>query len=112
MILLGHQFNRLRRWCGRPDWSLSAYVKHRVKNIVKFVTDYEHALAREAQKRGADGVICGHIHKAEIRPFDGITYYNTGDWVESCTALVEHFDGQIEIIRWRGAAAPANLPPV
>ncbi|TAN37015.1 MAG: UDP-2,3-diacylglucosamine diphosphatase [Verrucomicrobia bacterium] len=103
MILLGHQFNRLRRWCGRPEWSLSAYVKHRVKNIVKFVTDYEHALACEAQKRGADGVICGHIHKAEIRGFDGITYFNTGDWVESCTALVEHFDGRLELVRWRDA---------
>lgn len=110
MILLGRPLNRLRRWLGRPDWSLSAYVKQRVKNIIKFVTDYEQALAREARKRGADGVICGHIHKAEIRAFEGIAYYNTGDWVESCTALVEHFDGRLEIIRWRGAAAPATLP--
>ena len=110
MILIGRQFNRLRRLFGQPDWSLSAYVKHRVKNIVKFVTDYEHALAREAQKRGADGVICGHIHKAEIRDFEGMTYCNTGDWVESCTALVEHFDGKLEIIHWLDVPVPSLVP--
>jgi UDP-2,3-diacylglucosamine pyrophosphatase LpxH len=110
MILIGRQLNRLRRWLGRPDWSLAAAIKQRVKNVIKFVTDYEHALAREAHKRGADGVVCGHIHKAEIREFEGIAYFNTGDWVESCTALVEHFDGRLEIIRWRGAPAPATLP--
>ena len=109
MILLGHGLNRLRRCFGRPEWSLSAYVKHRVKNIIKFVTDYEQALAREARKRGADGVICGHIHKAEMREFEGISYFNTGDWVESCTALVEHFDGRLEIIHWRDVPAAASL---
>jgi UDP-2,3-diacylglucosamine pyrophosphatase LpxH len=110
MILIGRPLNRLRRWLGRPDWSLAAALKQRVKNVIKFVTDYEHALALEAHKRGADGVVCGHIHKAEIRKFEGIAYFNTGDWVESCTALVEHFDGRLEIIRWRGAPAPATLP--
>ena len=109
MILLGHGLNRLRRCFGRSEWSLSAYVKHRVKNIVKFVTDFEQALAREARKRGADGVICGHIHKAEMREFEGISYFNTGDWVESCTALVEHFDGRLEIIHWRDAPVAASL---
>ena len=110
MIIIGRRLNTLRHWFGRPEWSLSAYVKQRVKNIVKFVTDYEQALAREARKRGADGVICGHIHKAEIREFDGLAYYNTGDWVESCTALVEHFDGRLEIIQWRTAVAQSNVP--
>ena len=111
MILIGRQFNRLRRWLGRPEWSLSAYVKHRVKNIVKFVTNYEHALAHEAGRRAADGVVCGHIHKAEIKAFEGITYYNAGDWVESCTALVEHFDGRLEIICWRDASSPPKPSP-
>jgi len=110
MILIGHGLNRLRRWCGRPDWSLAAYLKQRVKNIVKFVTDYEEALTREARKRGADGIVCGHIHKAESKQFADIAYYNDGDWVESCTALVEHDDGRLEIICWRDAAAPATLP--
>jgi len=110
MILIGHGLNRLRRWCGRPDWSLAAYVKQRVKNIVKFVADYEEALTREAHKRGADGIVCGHIHKAEIKQFADIAYYNVGDWVESCTALAEHDDGRLEIIHWRDAAATATLP--
>ena len=110
MILIGHGLNRLRRWLGCREWSLSAYVKQRVKNIVKFVTDYEHALIHEARKRGADGVVCGHIHKAEIKQVDGVAYFNTGDWVESCTALVEHDDGRLEIINWKAGAAPVTLP--
>ena len=107
MIMIGRRLNALRRWLGRPEWSLSAYVKQRVKNIVKFVTNYEQALMHEARKRDADGVICGHIHKAEIRTSAGLAYCNTGDWVESCTALVEHFDGRLDIIHWRDAA-PAS----
>ncbi len=110
MILIGRKLNALQRLFGRAEWSLSAYVKQRVKNLVKFVTDYEHALAREAARCGAEGVVCGHIHKAEMREFEGLAYLNTGDWVESCTALVEHFDGRLEIIRWREAEAAANLP--
>ena len=104
MILVGRALNRLRRWLGFPEWSLSAYVKHRVKNIIKFVTDYEHALMREAGRRGADGVVCGHIHKAEIKEVDNLTYYNTGDWVESCTAVIEHFDGTMALVKWAGTA--------
>lgn len=108
VIHLGRWLNRARRALGLPEWSLSAYVKGRVKNIVKFITDYEQALTREARKRGAQGVVCGHIHKAEIRPHAAIAYYNTGDWVESCTALAEHADGRMEIIRWcTPAATPA-----
>jgi UDP-2,3-diacylglucosamine pyrophosphatase LpxH len=104
MIGVGRRFNRLRRALGFREWSLSAYVKHRFKNIVNFITDYEKALAREARRRGADGVVCGHIHKAEIKSLDGIMYYNCGDWVESCTALAEHHDGTLEILNW-------NRPP-
>ena len=102
-IHLGRFINRLRRMLGLREWSLSAYVKQRVKNVVKFVTNYEHALAREARRRQAQGVVCGHIHKAEMRDFDGIQYCNCGDWVESCTALAEHNDGSLEIIRWKKA---------
>ncbi|MFH0879281.1 MAG: UDP-2,3-diacylglucosamine diphosphatase [Lentisphaerota bacterium] len=110
MIHLGRALNRLRRLLGLREWSLSAHIKQRVKNIVKFVTDYEQALAREARKRGANGVVCGHIHKAEIRPFDGVMYYNTGDWVESCTALIEKHDGGMEIISWKKSLSnPAKL---
>ena len=85
---------------GLPYWSLSQYLKHQVKNAVSFISDFETVLAHEARRRGFDGVVCGHIHKAEIRDMDGITYCNDGDWVESCTALVEHADGRLEVLSW------------
>ncbi len=93
-------FNRARRAMGFPYWSLSAWLKNKVKNAVKYIDDFEHALATEARRRGLDGVICGHIHKAEIRDIDGIAYMNDGDWVESCTALVEDWDGKFQIVHW------------
>lgn len=92
--------NRVRRLFGLPHWSLAAYLKKRVKNAVQFISGYEEAVARAAADRGADGVVCGHIHSAEVRAFGDVTYYNDGDWVESCTALVEHFDGRMEILDW------------
>jgi UDP-2,3-diacylglucosamine pyrophosphatase LpxH len=103
MILVGRVLNRIRRLFGRPEWSLSAYIKKRVKNIVKFIADYECALMREARRRGADGVVCGHIHKAEIKEVAGLTYFNAGDWVESCTAVAEDYDGRMALVEWAGA---------
>ena len=100
MIHVGRVLNRAFRKLGFPEWSLSAYVKGRVKNIVKFIVDYEHAMMREARRNGVDGVVCGHVHKAEIKHVDGLLYCNAGDWVESCTAIVEHFDGRLDLIRW------------
>ncbi|WP_371132623.1 UDP-2,3-diacylglucosamine diphosphatase [Phenylobacterium sp.] len=96
-------FNRLRRRLGLGYWSLSAYLKGRVKNALQFIDGFETALADEARRRGVDGVICGHIHKAEMRMIDGVLYVNDGDWVESCTALVEHDDGRLEILDWAKA---------
>ncbi len=78
----------------------AAHLKKRVKNAVQFISGYEEVVARAAAERGADGVVCGHIHSAEIRQFGAVTYYNDGDWVESCTALVEYGDGRMEIIDW------------
>ena len=101
--------NRIRRRMGLPYWSLSAYLKNRVKKAVEFLSNFEHAMVREARKRGADGVICGHVHTPEARMIDGIVYFNDGDWVESCSALVEHFDGRFELIRWTGIQA-ARVP--
>ncbi|SFR77333.1 UDP-2,3-diacylglucosamine diphosphatase [Sphingomonas jatrophae] len=92
--------NWVRRRFGLPYWSLAAHLKKRVKNAVQFIGRYEEVVAHAARERGVDGVVCGHIHSAEIRQFGDITYYNDGDWVESCTALVEHFDGTMEIIDW------------
>ena len=99
-LRLNTVFNRIRRRLGQPYWSLSAYLKHKVKNAVKFVDDYEQAVANEAARHGVDGVVCGHIHHAEIRQVGDITYCNDGDWVESCTALVEHEDGRLELLHW------------
>lgn len=93
-------FNRARRRLGFGYWSLSAFLKTRVKNALQFIENFEAAVADEARRRGVDGVICGHIHKAEIRDIDGTAYINDGDWVESCTALVEHPDGRFEILEW------------
>jgi UDP-2,3-diacylglucosamine pyrophosphatase LpxH len=100
-------FNAVRRRFGHPYWSLSAWLKLRVKNAVNFISEFEQAVAVTARERSADAVICGHIHHAESRMIDGIEYINDGDWVESCTALVEHYDGSFEIVVWRG---PASLP--
>lgn len=99
-------FNRARARLGLPYWSLSRYLKSKVKRAVSYVGDFEAAVAREARRRGADGVVCGHIHHAEMRLVDGTLYCNDGDWVESLTALVEHADGRLEIIdRSRTAVA-------
>ena len=108
---LNHWFNAGRRRLGLPYWSLSAYLKHRVKNAMEFIAHFERSLAREARSRGLDGVICGHIHHAEIREIEGVLYCNDGDWVESCTALVEHRDGRLEILDWAQLRGQDLLAP-
>ena len=100
VLMLNTLLNRARRRFGFGYWSLSAFLKSKVKNALQFIENFEAAVAGEAQRRGVDGVICGHIHKAEMRTIAGTTYINDGDWVESCTALVEHVDGRLEILRW------------
>ncbi len=98
LLKLNRPVNFLRRRFGLGHWSLSAYVKHRVKNAVAFIGQFEDAIVRYAQDFQVDGVLCGHIHSAAIRETGGIAYYNSGDFVESCTALVEHFDGKLELL--------------
>jgi UDP-2,3-diacylglucosamine pyrophosphatase LpxH len=93
-------FNKVRRKLGFTYWSLSAWAKLKVKNAVNFIGAFEVALAEAARRHHADGVVCGHIHHAVIRDIDGITYVNIGDFVESCTAIAEHQDGRLEILRW------------
>src|SRR5882724_6365808 len=99
-LKLNRHLNSLRARMGLPYWSLSKYLKLKVKRAVSYVGDFENAVAREARKRGMHGVVCGHIHHAELRDIDGIVYANDGDWVESLTALAEHADGRLEIIDW------------
>ena len=106
-LKLNRYLNSLRARMGLPYWSLSKYLKQKVKRAVSYVGDFEAALAREARRRGAQGVVCGHIHHAELRDIDGILYANDGDWVESLTALVEHADGRLEIIDWSHRASHA-----
>jgi UDP-2,3-diacylglucosamine pyrophosphatase LpxH len=91
---------KARKAMGLPYWSLSAWLKHKVKNAVEYISRYEETVAAEARKRGVDGVVCGHIHHAEIRMIGDVLYLNDGDWVESCSALVEDARGNMEILRW------------
>ncbi len=90
----------VRKRMGLPYWSLSAWLKHKVKNAVEYISRFEEVVAAEAARRGVDGVVCGHIHHAEIRRIGDVLYLNDGDWVESCTALVEDARGHMEILRW------------
>jgi UDP-2,3-diacylglucosamine pyrophosphatase LpxH len=90
----------VRKQFGLPYWSLSGWLKHKVKNAVEYISRFEEIVAHEAQQRGVDGVVCGHIHHAEIRQIGDILYHNDGDWVESCSALVEDAHGNMEILRW------------
>jgi UDP-2,3-diacylglucosamine pyrophosphatase LpxH len=92
--------NRMRRLWGGHYWSLSNWAKQQVKGAVNYISEYESVLADDARRGGFDGVVCGHIHAASIRRIGGLDYVNTGDWVESCTAIVEHSDGRLELIDW------------
>lgn len=105
------QINRLlrviRRFFGiRSNFSLAAYVKFKVKNIVQFISDYEESIVHSLRNANVDGVVCGHIHHAEMKMIDGFQYINTGDFVESCTAIVEHHSGELELVRWEKIESP------
>jgi len=101
-LLWVNRFLRIfRRWFGmQSNFSLAAFVKFKVKNVVQFISDYEESIVSTLKDEGLDGVICGHIHHAEIKDIDGFLYINTGDFVESCTAIVEHSNGTLELVKW------------
>lgn len=111
-LRLNTHLNSWRARLGLPYWSLSKYLKHRVKTALNYVLQFEGAVAAEARKRGMDGVVCGHIHRAEMREIDGTLYCNDGDWVESLTAIVEQHDGRLHIVQWPGhaSAQPRSQP--
>ena len=100
-LKLNRYLNNMRGRLGLPYWSLSAYLKHKVKKALNYVTDFENAVAHEAAKHGYQGVVCGHIHRAEIRDVDGVLYCNDGDWVESRSALVESEEGELSLLYWQ-----------
>jgi UDP-2,3-diacylglucosamine pyrophosphatase LpxH len=110
MMKLNYVVNRVRTAMDLPYWSLSKMAKNKVKNAVQFIGQYEDLVAHEAQLRGVDGVVCGHIHHAEMRDIAGVQYYNDGDWVEGCTALVEHMDGTMEVLHWADEIAARTIP--
>jgi UDP-2,3-diacylglucosamine pyrophosphatase LpxH len=114
VLLLGanHWLNIGRRRMGFSYWSLSAYMKQRAKRAVEFIGRFQVALSEEARRRDLDGVVCGHIHTAEFKDMRGLIYCNDGDWVESCTALVEHESGELEILYWAEEAAQATVVPI
>jgi UDP-2,3-diacylglucosamine pyrophosphatase LpxH len=99
-LLMNRWVNAARRVFGFPYWSLSAWLKFKVKNAVLYIDRFERLVTEEARRRHAHGVVCGHIHHATIRDVDGMSYYNTGDWIESSSAVVEHHDGRFEVITW------------
>lgn len=102
LLWLNRILRPVRRSLGiHSNFSLAAFVKFKVKNIVQFISDYEQSIVATLRDKGLDGVICGHIHHAEIKEMEGFLYVNTGDFVESCTAIVEHFNGTLELVHWR-----------
>lgn len=109
LIELNHVVNWTRRRLGFPYWSLAAFLKHKVKNAVQYIGNYEAAVAHAARQRGVDGVVCGHIHRAEMTEVQGLKYLNCGDWVESCTALTEAPDGTLSLVRWLEERAQPDL---
>jgi UDP-2,3-diacylglucosamine pyrophosphatase LpxH len=113
LIWINRFLRIVRRWFGlKSNFSLAAFVKFKVKNVVQFISDYEEGIVNSLKDQKLDGVICGHIHHAEIKEINGFLYINTGDFVESCTAIVEHFDGAIELIKWEKVTASAVEEPM
>jgi UDP-2,3-diacylglucosamine pyrophosphatase LpxH len=111
ILKVNRHFNSARARMGLPYWSLSQYLKHKVKTAVNFVSDFERSVAAEARSRGYQGVVCGHIHRPEMRHIDGTLYCNDGDWVESLSALVEHLDGRLELVHWVPAVPERDTEP-
>ncbi len=108
LVRINTSLSWIRRRLGMSGyWSLAGYAKRKVKTAINFIFDFEDSVIRAVRERGLDGVICGHIHWAALRPMDGVTYINCGDWVDSCTAIVEHLDGSLELVEW-GNARPAQ----
>ena len=108
LVRMNGWLSRLRRLLGIPGyWSLAGYAKRRVKTALQFIFDFEDSVIHHVRERGLDGVVCGHIHWAALKEVDGLVYANCGDWVDSCTAIVEHLDGRLEKIEW---SAVCRLP--
>lgn len=109
LLALSRYVNHVRRWMDLPYWSLAAAAKTRTKRAVQYIADFEQAVVQRASQRDVDGIVCGHIHVPALRTIQGIEYANVGDWVENCTALVEHPDGRLNIRHWSPSRTPQSL---
>ena len=107
---VNHRVNNLRRALGRPYWPLCERLKLRIGTSLRYIEQFEQLAARHAARSGYDGVVCGHIHRANLRHIGATLYCNTGDWVESCSALIEDPHGQLELLRWPGARTAPLRP--
>lgn len=113
LLEINRCYTRIRRWLGvQSHFSLAGYVKFKVKNAVQFISDYEESIVNTLRDEGVDGVVCGHIHHAEIKDIGGFLYVNTGDFVESCTAIVEHQNGNLELVNWHKTEAALAFEPL
>lgn len=113
LIEINRYIRMFRHFFGiQSNFSLAAFVKYKVKNVVQFISDYEESIVHSLKNGNLDGVICGHIHHAEIKYIEGFQYINTGDFVESCTAIVEHYDGTLELIKWTKQEIPLLTAPL
>ena len=112
LLVVNRMVHAVRGRMGLRYWSLAAFIKHRVGTAVEYIERFEQALAAEAARRRLDGVICGHIHRPRVRSIEGVAYFNTGDWMESCTALAEDPEGRLELIHWAGTPALQTRPAV
>ncbi len=108
LLTLNRMVNAVRRFFGWPYWSMSTAIARKVQHAVKHLADFEELLVAEARRQRVDGVICGHTHRPALRDHDGVWYCNTGDWLENCTALVEHEDGRMELLWWKEELAAAT----
>lgn len=109
LVHVNRLLSLMRRKLGIPGhWSLADYAKRNVLQAVSFISNFEEAVVHSVKQRGLDGVICGHIHTPAIKRVDGVVYINCGDWVDSCTAIVEHYDGRMELVRWKHPARSAE----
>ena len=113
LVRLNGWLSRARRLLGIPGyWSLAGYAKRRIKTALQFIFDFEDSVIRHVRERGLDGVICGHIHWASLKEVDGLVYANCGDWVDSCSAIVEHEDGRLEMVQWSALCRLPRQEPV
>jgi UDP-2,3-diacylglucosamine pyrophosphatase LpxH len=110
LVMINRVVNAVRRWFGRPYWSLAGAIKRKVKQAVSYTQSFEDSLIEAARRERVDGVVCGHIHSPANKSIGPVAYYNCGDWIESCSALVEHADGRMEIVHEAQESNPAASP--